>query len=161
MCMYLYFFSEKLREILVPNYKNVVEEIETSIIKETLQKYVEIHNINEEFRSFLPETGKSRQDRVYRFLTFILKNDEYVLELEKVFRQNNLEHLLEEKHRDQYLIEEKNKEKEYALASNAGITIHYVKNVFPFLFFIKTRGPCTGLNGHLFITVLSEGLLFA
>ena len=113
-------FSEKIRELMVSNFKNVVEEIETSIIKETLQKYVEIHNINEEFRSFLPETGKSRQDRVYRFLTFVLKNDEYVLELEKVFQQNNLENLLEENIEK----EKEEKENEYAIPSNEGTTEH-------------------------------------
>lgn len=112
------FFPEKIRELIVPNFKNVVEEIETNIIKETLQKYVGIHNIKEEFSSFLPETGKSRQDRVYRFLTFVLKNDEYVLELEKVFRQNNLEYLLEENIEK----EKEEKENEYAIASNEGMT---------------------------------------
>lgn len=114
------FFPEKIRELIVPNFKNVVEEIETNIIKETLQKYVDIHNIKEEFSSFLPETGKSRQDRVYRFLTFVLKNDEYVLELEKVFQQNNLEHLLEENIEK----EKEEKENEYAIPSNEGTTEH-------------------------------------
>ena len=95
ICFFLDLLAEKIKKILLPNYTNVVEEIETSIIKDTLQRFVEIHDIKEEFRSFLPETGKSRHDRVHRFLTFVFKNDEYVIELEKVFQQNSLGHLLE------------------------------------------------------------------
>lgn len=46
--------------------------------------------------NFLPESGKSRAERALNFLTFVLKHDEYVIELENVLRQNNMGVLIPE-----------------------------------------------------------------
>jgi hypothetical protein len=94
-----FLFSERLKEILLQNYKEVIEELETNIIQETLQTFIDIHkhDINDAMQSFLPASGKSRKDRMNDFLTFVFKNDEYVLQLEKVLKRNSLDHLLEVK----------------------------------------------------------------
>lgn len=91
------FFLEKIKEALLLNFKDIVDEIEVNIMNETLQKFKTIHDLQEDMKTFLPESGKSRSERAHNFLTFVFKHDEYVIELENVLRQNNIDHLLEVK----------------------------------------------------------------
>lgn len=88
-----------MKEILLQNYKGVVEELETNIIQETLQTFIDNHkhDIKDVMDSFLPASGKSRGERMNGFLTYVFRNDEYVLQLEKALRKNFLDHLLEVK----------------------------------------------------------------
>lgn len=89
--------AEKIKEALLLNFKDIVDEIEVNIMNETLQKFKTIHDLQEDMKTFLPESGKSRSERAHNFLTFVFKHDEYVIELENVLRQNNMDHLLEVK----------------------------------------------------------------
>lgn len=46
---------------------------------------------------FFLEYGKLRFERVYNFLIFVFKYDEYVIELENVLRKIKMDYLLKEK----------------------------------------------------------------
>lgn len=81
----------------MPKWKEVVEDFETNIIHETLQKFKDIHALEDVMKNFLPESGKSRAERALDFLTFVCKHDEYVIELEDVLRKNNMDYLIPEK----------------------------------------------------------------
>lgn len=91
------FFLEKIKEALLLNFKDIVDEIEVNVMNETLQKFNTIHDLQEDMKTFLPDSGKSRSERAHNFLTFVFKHDEYVIELENVLRKNNMDHLLEVK----------------------------------------------------------------
>eukprot|EP00105_Crassostrea_gigas_P003583 XP_011416486.1 PREDICTED: uncharacterized protein LOC105320306 [Crassostrea gigas] len=89
--------AEKIKEALLLNFKDIVDEIEVNVMNETLQKFKTIHDLQEDMKTFLPDSGKSRSERAHNFLTFVFKHDEYVIELENVLRKNNMDHLLEVK----------------------------------------------------------------
>lgn len=87
-----------------------MENIETNIIHETLQKFKDIHALRDVMKNFLPESGKSRAERALNFLTFVFKHDEYVIELEDVLRKNNMDYLIpEEKMEEESVLEGKKK----------------------------------------------------
>lgn len=88
--------AEKIRNLVLDRYKEIVEDLETNIMLETLQKFKDNHALEDEMNNFLPESGKSRAERALNFLTFVLKHDEYVIELENVLRQNNMGVLIPE-----------------------------------------------------------------
>lgn len=94
----------------MPKWKEVVEDFETNIIYETLQKFKDIHALEDVMKNFLPESGKSRAERALDFLTFVCKHDEYVIELEDVLRKNNMDYLIpEEKMEEESVLEGKKK----------------------------------------------------
>lgn len=94
----------------MPKWKEVVEDFETNIIHETLQKFKDIHALEDVMKNFLPESGKSRAERALNFLTFVCKHDEYVIELEDVLRKNNMDNLIpEEKMEEESVLEGKKK----------------------------------------------------
>lgn len=98
--------AEKYKEFLLPKWKEVVEDFETNIIYETLQKFKDIHALEDVMKNFLPESGKSRAERALDFLTFVCKHDEYVIELEDVLRKNNMDYLIpEEKMEEESVLE--------------------------------------------------------
>lgn len=69
--------SEKVRIGLLSRFKDVVEESENSVIKETLRQCSKI----EESMSNFSDLGISRQERVLKFLMFIMMHDSNVLAL--------------------------------------------------------------------------------
>lgn len=101
--------AEKYKKFLLPKWKEVVEDFETNIIHETLQKFKDIHALEDVMKNFLPESGKSRAERALNFLTFVCKHDEYVIELEDVLRKNNMDNLIpEEKMEEESVLEASN-----------------------------------------------------
>lgn len=55
-------------------------------MNEILQKFKIIYDLQEDLKIFFSEFGKLRFERVYNFLIFVFKYDEYVIELENVLR---------------------------------------------------------------------------
>lgn len=66
-------------------------------MNEILQKFKIIYDLQEDMKIFFSDFGKLRFERVYNFLIFVFKYDEYVIELENVLRKNNMDYLLEVK----------------------------------------------------------------
>uniref|UniRef100_A0A8W8KS06 Uncharacterized protein n=1 Tax=Magallana gigas TaxID=29159 RepID=A0A8W8KS06_MAGGI len=83
--------AEKVRLGLLSKFKNVVEESENTLIKETLRQCSK----NEETISDFSDLGISRQERVLKFLMFIMKDDSNVLALKNVLEKRNLRELVE------------------------------------------------------------------
>lgn len=80
--------------MITSNYKNILEEMQMTLVKETLSKCTgSVDDINEKC---LPRNGNRRQ-RMNRFLQFILQNDHNVIEFEKVLSNNGLRELLKNK----------------------------------------------------------------
>lgn len=82
---------ENIRKSIVLNYKNILDEMQLSLAKETLSKCV--GDVNE-IRQKIYEGGKSRKERMNNFLRLIIHNDFHVIEFAKVLRDNGLEELL-------------------------------------------------------------------
>ncbi|XP_052678854.1 uncharacterized protein LOC128159711 isoform X2 [Crassostrea angulata] len=86
--------AENIRNMITSNYKNILEEMQMTLVKETLSKCTgSVDDINEKC---LPRNGNRRQ-RMNRFLQFILQNDHNVIEFEKVLSNNGLRELLKNK----------------------------------------------------------------
>lgn len=83
--------AEKVRLGLLSKFKNVAEESENTLIKETLRQCSK----NEESISDFSDLGISRQERVLKFLMFIMKDDSNVLALKNVLEKRNLRELVE------------------------------------------------------------------
>lgn len=83
--------AEKVRLGLLSKFKDVVEEFENSLIKETLRQCSK----NEESTSDFSDLRISRQERVLKFLMFIMKDDSNVLALKNVLEKRNLKELVE------------------------------------------------------------------
>lgn len=88
--------AEKIRTLVLDRTTEIVEDLETNIMLETLQKFKDNQAVENVMNDFLPTSGKSRAERALNFLTFVLKHDEYVIELENVLRQNNMGILIPE-----------------------------------------------------------------
>lgn len=69
----------------------MVEEFGNSLIKETLRQCSK----NEESTSDFSDLRISRQERVLKFLMFIMKDDSNVLALKNVLEKRNLKELVE------------------------------------------------------------------
>lgn len=69
----------------------MVEESENTLIKETLRQCSK----NEESISDFSDLGISRQERVLKFLMFIMKDDSNVLALKNVLEKRNMRELVE------------------------------------------------------------------
>lgn len=87
--------TENIRNMVTSNYKNILEEMQMTLVIETLSKCIgRVDDIKE---SCMPRNGNRRQ-RMNRFLQFILQDDHNVIEFEKVLKNNGLEELLEHKY---------------------------------------------------------------
>lgn len=59
-------------------------------------------------KNFFFELGKLRVERVFNFLIFVCKYDEYIIEFENVLRKNNMDYMiLEEKMEEEFVLEGK------------------------------------------------------
>lgn len=76
---------------MTSNYKNILDEMQVVLAKETLSRCV--GDVNGIRRICSPRNGYRRQ-RMCSFLQFILQDDNNVLEFEKMLRDNGLESLL-------------------------------------------------------------------
>lgn len=82
---------ENIRKMITSNYKNILDEMQITLARETLSKCIgDVKTIKE---NILPKNGK-RQQRMSKFLQFILQEDHNVIEFEKMLRNNGLEELL-------------------------------------------------------------------
>lgn len=79
--------------MITSNYKNILDEMQMSLAKETLTKC--IGNVDDIKEKILPNHGNRRQ-RMNDFLQFVLQNDQNVIEFEKILRNNGLEDMLRE-----------------------------------------------------------------
>lgn len=77
--------------LILSNYKDILDEMQMVLAKETLSQCV--GNINGIKRICSPRNGYRRQ-RMCSFLQFILQDDNNVLKFEKMLRDNGLESLL-------------------------------------------------------------------
>lgn len=76
-----------VKESITSNWNFLLEELDSSIIKETL----EAQTSTEEGKPSLQEnSGMSRRDRVESFLQFMLKNDEYLVKFDDVLHKHDL-----------------------------------------------------------------------
>lgn len=76
-----------VKESITSNWNFLLEELDSSIIKETL----ETQTSTEEGKPSLQEnSGMSRRDRVESFLQFILKNNEYLVKFDDVLHKHDL-----------------------------------------------------------------------
>ncbi|XP_078324280.1 uncharacterized protein LOC111123198 isoform X2 [Crassostrea virginica] len=83
--------AENIRKMITSNYKNILDEMQITLARETLSKCIgDVKTIKE---NILPKNGK-RQQRMSKFLQFILQEDHNVIEFEKMLRNNGLEELL-------------------------------------------------------------------
>lgn len=78
--------------MITSNYKNILEEMQMKLAKETLSKCV--GDVDEIREKILPKNG-NRKKRMSSFLQFILQDDLNVIEFEKLLRDHDLEDLLE------------------------------------------------------------------
>nr|XP_034318199.1 sacsin-like isoform X8 [Crassostrea gigas] len=83
--------AENIRKVITSNYKNILEEMQMKLAKETLSKCV--GDVDEIREKILPKNG-DRKKRMSSFLQFILQDDHNVIEFEKMLRNNDLEDLL-------------------------------------------------------------------
>ncbi|XP_062571661.1 uncharacterized protein LOC134233693 isoform X2 [Saccostrea cucullata] len=82
--------AEKVRKGFLYKFQAVVDEMESSIIEDTLRR-CGIDSENE----LSSKLGKSRKERAYNFLISILLNDMYVLALKHVLEDRDLNDLFE------------------------------------------------------------------
>ncbi|XP_061164251.1 uncharacterized protein LOC133173280 [Saccostrea echinata] len=83
--------AENIRKVITSNYKNILDEMQIPLARETLSKCIgDVDTVQEKI---LPKNGKRRQ-RMNHFLQFILKEDHNVIQFEKMLRNNGLEDLL-------------------------------------------------------------------
>lgn len=76
-----------VKESIESNWNYLLEEIDSSIIKETLMTQT---STEEAKTSFQDNLGMSRRDRVASFLQFILQNDEYLFRFDDVLYKHDL-----------------------------------------------------------------------
>ncbi|XP_061164545.1 uncharacterized protein LOC133173581 [Saccostrea echinata] len=82
--------AEKVRKGLLHKFRTVIDEMESSIIEETLKRC----GIESEAK-LSSKLGKSRKERAYNFLVSVLLNDMYVLALKHVLEDQDLNELFE------------------------------------------------------------------
>ncbi|XP_062571659.1 uncharacterized protein LOC134233692 [Saccostrea cucullata] len=83
--------AENIRRMITSNYKNILDEMQITLARETLSKCIgDVDSIQEKI---LPKNGKRRQ-RMANFLQFILQEDHNVIQFEKMLKNNGLEDLL-------------------------------------------------------------------
>lgn len=76
-----------VKESIKSNWNFLLEEIDSSIIKDTLKS----QTCTEKEKASLQEnSGMSRRERVKSFLQFILQNDEYLLKFDDVLHKHDL-----------------------------------------------------------------------
>lgn len=83
--------AEKVRTMITSNFKDILDEMQMVLVKETLSRCV--GDVDDIRRICSPGNGYRRQ-RMCSFLQFILREDNNVLEFEKILRDNGLESLL-------------------------------------------------------------------
>lgn len=83
--------AEKIRTMITSNFKDILDEMQMVLVKETLSRCV--GDVDDIRRICSPGNGYRRQ-RMCSFLQFILQDDNNVLEFEKILRDNGLESLL-------------------------------------------------------------------
>ena len=84
--------TEILRKKITKNFSELMKEIESPIITQTLNGCKNVTGSQKEF--FSPAGGRSRRVRVKEFFKLVLNNDEYLLEFERVMKHNGLKDLL-------------------------------------------------------------------
>lgn len=77
--------------MITSNFKDILDEMQMVLVKETLSRCV--GDVDDIRRICSPGNGYRRQ-RMCSFLQFILREDNNVLEFEKILRDNGLESLL-------------------------------------------------------------------
>lgn len=87
-----FLISEKIKEAIQNNYKNVLENIEPNSVVETLSKVKGIPDM----KYIIPESRKSRIENADIVLSNVFNDDSCVLELRNYFRQNDLDYLIKE-----------------------------------------------------------------
>ncbi|XP_062600613.1 uncharacterized protein LOC134262252, partial [Saccostrea cucullata] len=84
--------AENIRRVVLDHFNEIQDEIESSIIHETFEKFPHIQK--EILSGFLASSGKSRKQRVYDFLMFVLENDDFVIEFKEVLKRSSMEQFL-------------------------------------------------------------------
>lgn len=90
---YFVFFLivEDIRKCITSNYKNILDEMQTTLANETLSKC--IGNVDH-VRNKISQLNRSRQQRMNDFLRFVIQHDHNVIEFVRVLKNNGLEDLL-------------------------------------------------------------------
>lgn len=84
--------AENIRKRISSNYKDVLDEIELSLARETLSKCT--GDIDAIMEKILPQNGNRRQ-RMSEFLHFVLQDDINLIEFERTLKRNNLENIID------------------------------------------------------------------
>lgn len=83
--------------MILSNYKNILEEMQMTLARETLTKC--IGDVDEIKEKLLPKNG-NRKQRMSDFLQFILQYDDNVIEFKRMLKRNGLQDLLREVDRE-------------------------------------------------------------
>lgn len=83
--------------MILSNYKNILEEMQMTLARETLTKC--IGDVDEIKEKLLPKNG-NRKQRMSDFLQFILQYDDNVIEFQRMLKRNGLQDLLREVDRE-------------------------------------------------------------
>lgn len=83
--------------MILSNYKNILEEMQITLARETLKKC--IGDVDEIKEKLLPKNG-NRKQRMSDFLQFILQYDDNVIEFKRMLKRNGLLDLLKEVDRE-------------------------------------------------------------
>lgn len=83
--------------MILSNYKNILEEMQMTLARETLTKC--IGDVDEIKEKLLPKNG-NRKQRMSDFLQFILQYDNNVIEFKRMLKRNGLQDLLIEVDRE-------------------------------------------------------------
>lgn len=85
------FIVENIKKRISSNYKDVLDEIQLSLARETLLKCN--GDIDAIMKKILPKNGNRRQ-RMSEFLHFVLQDDINLIEFERILKKNNLENII-------------------------------------------------------------------
>lgn len=86
-----YFIVENIKKRISSNYKDVLDEMQLSLARETLSKCA--GDTDAIMKKILPENGNRRQ-RMSEFLQFVLQDDINLIEFERMLKRNNLENII-------------------------------------------------------------------
>lgn len=82
---------ENIKKRISSNYKDVLDEMQLSLAKETLSKCT--GDTDAIMKRIIPENGNRRQ-RMSEFLQFVLQDDSNIIEFEKMLKNNDLGNII-------------------------------------------------------------------
>lgn len=85
------FIVDNIRKKINSNYKNILDEMQLRLARETLSKC--IGDVDEIRKKISPASGTRRQ-RMNDFLQFILQHKKNLIELEKTLKHNGLKSVI-------------------------------------------------------------------